>query len=198
MQECGRIELIVGGMFSGKSEELIRRLKRAKIAGQGVIAIKHSSDKRYSVTNIVSHAENSIEALTASSIEELENIIETLMKTAKVVNKSEELVIGIDEAQFFGEGIVALCEKLANSGARVIVAGLDMDFRGEPFSPMDKLLARAEKVQKLNAICAVCKGEASRSQRLINGEPAKYTDPIILVGASETYEARCRKCHCIA
>jgi thymidine kinase len=111
--------------------------------------------------------------------------------------KPDTTVVALDEAQFFDESVVALCDELANQGTRVIVAGLDMDFRGEPFGPMPALMARAERVSKLQAICVVCGGPASRTQRLINGQPAAYDDPVILVGASEVYEARCRGCHVI-
>lgn len=183
----GWIEVVTGSMFSGKSEELIRRIRRAKFANQKVVVFKHASDKRYDDVKVASHSQLFIEAVPAHDAAEIEKILEEKYSDAKV--------IGIDEAQFFGEGIVALCERLADDGKRVIVAGLDQDFKGAPFKPMDELMAKAEYVDKFNAICAVCGNPASRTQRLVNGEPAYSDDPIVLVGASESYEARCRRCH---
>jgi len=185
----GWIEVVTGGMFSGKSEELIRRLRRARYGNQKVVAFKHSSDKRYDDTRVASHSQLTIEGVPASSVEEMEKLF--------FEKYSDAEIIGIDEVQFFGEPVVAFCEKLANMGKRVVVAGLDQDFRGEPFKPMDALMAKAEYVDKFNAVCAVCGNPASRSQRLVNGEPAYYDDPIVLVGASEAYEPRCRKCHIV-
>lgn len=185
----GWIEVITGGMFSGKSEELIRRLIRSKYASQKVVAFKHSIDKRYDATDVVSHSSISIDGVPAASVEDLERIF--------YEKYSDVQVVGIDEVQFFGEPVVEFCEKLSNMGKRVIVAGLDQDFRGEPFEPIDSLLAKAEYVDKLSAICAVCGNPASRTQRLVNGEPAYYNDPVVMVGASESYEARCRKCHVV-
>ncbi|ADO83331.1 thymidine kinase [Ilyobacter polytropus] len=185
----GWIEVITGGMFSGKSEELIRRLIRSKYASQKVVAFKHSIDKRYDESNVVSHSSIFIEGVPAASVKEMEKIFYEKYSDAEV--------IGIDEVQFFGEPVVEFCEKLSDMGKRVIVAGLDQDFRGEPFEPIDSLLAKAEYVDKLSAICAVCGNPASRTQRLVNGEPAYYNDPVVLVGASESYEARCRKCHVV-
>lgn len=180
----GWIEVICGSMFSGKSEELIRRVKRAKIAKQEVIVFKPSIDDRYSALDVVSHDGGKISAYAVSSSAEI----------AQKVGSGVD-VVAIDEAQFFDDGIVDVCQHLADSGKRVIVAGLDQDFRGEPFGPMPRLLALAEYVTKLQAICVVCGQPASRTQRLIDGQPANYNDPIILVGASEKYEARCRRCH---
>lgn len=185
----GWIEVICGSMFSGKSEELIRRLRRAKYANQKVVAFKHSSDDRYDNTKLASHSQTFIEGVPVSSAEEMENLLLTKYCDAEV--------IGIDEVQFFSGDIVKVIEKMANMGKRIIVAGLDQDFRGEPFNPMPELLIRAEHVDKLNAICMCCGSPASRTQRLVNGEPAFYDDPIIMVGASEAYEARCRKCHVV-
>lgn len=180
----GWIEVICGSMFSGKSEELIRRVKRAQIARLNVQVFKPSIDKRYSATEIVSHSGFVTEAILATDPEE---ILDHVKEDAKVV--------AIDEVQFFSEKIVDVCQRLADSGIRVIVAGLDQDFRGYPFGSMPILLATAEKVDKLRAICVVCGQEASRSQRIINGHPASCDSPTILVGASESYEARCRHCH---
>ncbi len=185
----GWIEVVTGGMFSGKSEELIRRLRRARYGNQKVVAFKHSSDKRYDDTRVASHSQLTIEGVPASSVEEMEKLF--------FEKYSDAEIIGIDEVQFFGEPVVEFCEKLANMGKRVVVAGLDQDFRGEPFKPMDALMSKAEYVDKFNAVCAVCGNPASRSQRLVNGEPAYYDDPIVLVGASEAYEPRCRKCHIV-
>ena len=183
----GWIECITGSMFSGKSEELIRRLRRGIYAKQKVIVFKPAIDDRYHKEKVVSHNGNEIEAINISTAQEILN------------HKLEEVnVIGIDEVQFFEDDIVNIVEKLAENGHRVIVAGLDMDFRGEPFKPMPKLLAVSEHITKLQAVCSVCGSPSSRTQRLINGEPAKEDDPIILVGANESYEPRCRAHHIVA
>lgn len=183
----GWVETITGSMFSGKSEELIRRLRRGIYAKQKVVVFKPTIDDRYHKEKVVSHNGNEIEAINISIAREIFN---------------QELddvdVIGIDEVQFFDNGIVNIVETLAEKGHRVIVAGLDMDFRGEPFEPMPKLLAVSERVTKLQAVCAVCGSSSSRTQRLINGKPAKIDDPIILVGANESYEPRCRAHHNVA
>jgi len=180
----GWIEVICGSMFSGKTEELIRRVRRAQIARQKVQVFKHSLDARYAAREVASHNGVQWEAVPVESTDQLRSLIEP-----------DTTVVAVDEGQFFDEGLVDLCEELADRGVRVIVAGLDMDFRGEPFGPMPQLMARAERVDKLQAICVVCGGPASRTQRLINGQPAAYDDPVILVGANEVYEARCRGCH---
>ena len=184
-KEAGSIEVICGSMFCGKTEELIRRVRRAIIARQKVAVFKPKIDDRYGIQNITSHTGQSVEAVAvarASDILELANGTST--------------VVAIDEAQFFDEGIVPVAQQLADDyGIRVIVAGLDTDFRGQPFGAMPHLLSIAEEVVKLHAICVVCGGDASRTQRLVNGAPARLDDPIILVGAQESYEARCRSCH---
>ncbi|KHO61455.1 thymidine kinase [Thermoanaerobacter sp. YS13] len=180
----GFIEVIVGPMFSGKSEELIRRIKRAQIAKQKVQVFKPAIDDRYSIDKVVSHNGTNINAI---SIVKASEIIEFLEEDTEV--------IAIDEIQFFDHSIVDVVREIADLGKRVICAGLDMDFRGEPFGPTPDIMAIAESVDKLTAICVKCGNPATRTQRLINGKPAKYDDPIILVGAQETYEARCRKCH---
>jgi thymidine kinase len=180
----GWIEVICGSMFSGKTEELIRRLRRAEIARQHVQVFKPALDRRYSDTAIASHNGLQQQAIPVLDSEEL------LRRLEEDVD-----VIAVDEVQFFDEGIVAACGELANHGKRVICAGLDLDFRGEPFGPMPALLAIAEHIDKLQAICVACGGPASRTQRLIDGQPARYDDPVVLVGASEMYEARCRGCH---
>ena len=182
----GYIEVVVGPMYSGKSEELIRRLKRAKIAKQNIVVFKPHIDDRYSKSDVVSHSGDSIEAIP----------IEKSSDIYKIIDKDVQ-VVGIDEVQFFDEEIVDVAIDLANKGVRVIAAGLDMDFKGEPFGPTPKLLAIAEFVDKIQAICSVCGQPATRSQRLIDGRPARYDDPIIQVGAVESYEARCRKCHVV-
>ncbi len=180
----GWIEVICGSMFSGKTEELIRRVRRAQIARQQVQVFKHSLDVRYAAREVASHNGLQLEAVPVENSAQLRALI-----------APETTVVAIDEGQFFDEGLVPLCEELADRGLRVIVAGLDLDFRGEPFGPMPQLMARAERVDKLQAICVVCGGPASRTQRLINGQPAAYDDPVILVGADEVYQARCRGCH---
>jgi thymidine kinase len=180
----GRIELICGSMFSGKTEEMIRRLRRAVIARQEVQAFKPAIDARYHVEKVTSHNGLHFEA---QPVERAADILALVQPATDVV--------GIDEVQFFDSGIVEVCEALAERGKRVICAGLDMDFRGLPFGPMPALLARAEDVYKLHAICVVCGEEASRTQRLIEGRPAAFDDPVVLVGAAEVYEARCRQCH---
>jgi thymidine kinase len=182
----GYIEVAIGPMYSGKSEELIRRMKRAKIAKQKIMVFKPAIDNRYSKDDVVSHSGDSIGAIP---IKESKDIYEYLDEDVQVV--------GIDEVQFFDENVVNVAIDLADKGIRVICAGLDMDFRGEPFGPTPKLLAVAEFVDKLQAVCSVCGQPATRSQRLINEKPAKYGDPIIQVGAVESYEARCRECHVI-
>jgi thymidine kinase len=169
-------------MFSGKTEELIRRIKRAVIARQVVQVFKPSIDDRYSVEQVASHAGSYFTALPVKDVADMRTQL-----------NPEAEVVAIDEAQFFGQDIVAFCRDLAFSGRRVLVAGLDLDFRGEPFGPMPFLMAEAEQVDKLHAICLVCGAPASRTQRLIDGLPASYHDPIILVGATENYEARCRR-----
>ncbi len=180
----GWIEVICGSMFSGKTEELIRRVRRAQIARQKVQVFKPAIDARYSGWEVASHNGMQLEAVPVADTVQLRALIEP-----------DTTVVAIDEGQFFDGDLVDLCEALANRRVRVIVAGLDMDFRGEPFGPMPVLMARAERVDKLQAICVVCGGPASRTQRLIDGQPAAYDDPVILVGASEVYEARCRGCH---
>ncbi len=180
----GQIELICGSMFSGKTEELIRRLRRAVIAKQQVEVFKPRVDDRYHGTRVTSHNGLDFEAHAVDNAAQIATLL-----------SPETTVVAIDEVQFFDDGIVELCEMLADSGRRVICAGLDTDFRGVPFGPMPILLARAEHVDKLHAICVCCGEEASRTQRLIDGVPAAYDDPVVLVGADEVYEARCRHCH---
>jgi thymidine kinase len=173
-------------MFCGKTEELIRRVRRAMIARQKVQVYKPSIDDRYGVERVTSHTGQTVEALPIREPSEINRTLEP-----------DTTVVALDEAQFFTPDIVPIIEELAARGIRVIVAGLDMDFRGEPFGVMPELMSRAEEVTKLHAICVVCGEEACRTQRIVNGEPARYSDPIILVGASERYEARCRSHHLV-
>jgi thymidine kinase len=180
----GSLTVITGSMFSGKTEELIRRLRRSLYARRSVQVFKHALETRSDLTEIRSHNGVPHEAGAVSTSEEL---LESI--------KPETDVVAVEEAQFFDEGIVDACRSLADSGYQVIVAGLDMDFRGRPFGPMPSLLAEADEVVKLRAICAICGRDASRSQRLIDGKPAPASAPTILVGAQETYEARCRQHH---
>jgi thymidine kinase len=176
-RQVGGVEVITGSMFSGKTEELIRRLKRALLARQRVQAFKPRIDDRYDPKRIVSHEAVSVEATAVATSESLEARVEP-----------DTDVVAIDEAQFFDRGIVDVCERLANRGLRVIAAGLDQDYLGRPFSPMPELMAIAEEVMKVHAVCTVCGGTASRSQRLV---PEGTT---VLVGGAESYEARCRAC----
>ncbi|KYH13007.1 thymidine kinase [Staphylococcus kloosii] len=183
----GWIECITGSMFSGKSEELIRRLRRGLYAKQKVVVFKPAIDDRYHKDKIVSHNGNAIEAFNISTASEI------LRHDLTDVG-----IIGIDEVQFFEDEVVKIAEHLASQGHRVITAGLDMDFRGRPFRPIPELLSVSEIVTKLQAVCAVCGASSSRTQRLIDGNPAKIDDPIILVGANESYEPRCRAHHVVA
>lgn len=182
--EGGWIEVVCGGMFSGKTEELIRRARRAQIARQEVQVFKPALDNRYEVEKLASHDGVSLDAV---SVEDARQILALLGPDTQVVI--------VDEAQFFDRSIVDVCASLADGGKRIIVAGLDTDFRGEPFGPVPLLMAEAEVVDKLQAICVVCGAPATRTQRLIDGRPASFEDPIVMVGASEVYEARCRNCH---
>ncbi|HEX6711083.1 MAG TPA: thymidine kinase [Rubrobacter sp.] len=183
-QRTGSLIVITGSMFSGKTEELIRRVRRALYARRGAQVFKHAIDTRSERSEIRSHNGVPYEAIAVSTSDEL-------------LDKVEETigVVAIEEAQFFDQGIVGACRHLAGSGYEVIATGLDMDFRGEPFGPMPNLLAEADEIVKLRAICARCGRDASRSQRLIDGRPAPVSAPTILVGAEESYEARCRHCH---
>jgi len=180
----GWIEIVCGSMFSGKTEELIRRVRRARIAKQKVQVFKPQIDIRYQVEKVSSHDGLHWEAVPVAHARE---ILEHL--------EPDTTVVAVDEAQFFDWELSDVCRELAQRGLRVIAAGLDMDFRGEPFGPMPLLMAEAEEVTKLQAICVVCGAPASRTQRLINDLPAGYDEPVILVGGSESYEARCRTCH---
>ena len=184
MKQNGQIEVICGPMFAGKTEELIRRANRLDYAKKKYLVFKPTIDDRYSATEIVSHSnyrKNSI------CIKHSSEILDYITDDIKAVV--------VDEAQFFDEGLIKIIESLAGSGVRVIAAGLDQDFRGEPFGIMPILMSKAEYVTKLQGICMVCGAPATRTQRIINGRPADYDDPTILVSASEKYESRCRHCH---
>lgn len=180
----GSVEVITGPMFSGKSDELIRRLRRARIARQKIQVFKPSIDIRYAESKVTSHAGTEFDATPVDRSAAIVELVEP-----------DTTVVGIDEAQFFDEEILRVVQVLAERGLRVIVAGLDTDFRGEPFGAMPILMAQAERVDKLHAICMVCGDPATRTQRLINGRPARYEDAVVVVGASELYEARCRRHH---
>ena len=184
MSQNGWVEVICGSMFSGKSEELIRRVRRAQFAKQKIALFNLKLDTRYSEEAVVSHNGTTVIAHPIEKTEEMWNYID-----------DEYDLIAIDEAQFFGEDIIDTVQKLADHGFRVILAGLDQDFKGVPFGPMPFLMAIAEQVTKLQAVCSICGSPASRTQRLINGEPAKADDPVILVGASQAYEPRCLHHH---
>ncbi|XMB71636.1 thymidine kinase [Mycoplasmatota bacterium WC30] len=183
-QKDGWIEVITGPMFAGKTEELIRRIRRLQFAKQNIVVFKPAIDTRYANSEVVSHNDSRTKSIC---IKKASEIMEHISLDTNVV--------AIDEVQFLDEDAVEICEYLANHGIRVIVSGLDRNFRGEPFSFMPKLLAIAEYVTKLSAICVKCHTPATRTQRIINGKPAKFNDPIILVGAQDSYEARCRDCH---
>lgn len=183
----GWIEVICGVMFSGKSEELIRRVRRAIIAKKSVQVFKSHLDERYAgIYHVSSHDGRTVEAVPIDTPEQIRNLV---LPTTQVV--------AIDEAQFLDATVIELVTALANRGTRVIVAGTDCDFRGEPFGPMPQLLSIAEFVDKLHAICVICGNPASRNQRLIAGKPARYDSPTIMVGSNEAYEARCRACHSV-
>ncbi len=182
-QRGGWLEVICGPMFSGKSEEMIRRLRRAEIAGQRVVIFKPRIDDRYDAEDVVSHAGVRMRGVAVGGVAELK---------ARAVGHD---VVGIDEVQFFEAGVVDAALSLADAGARVVAAGLDRDFRRLPFGPMPELLAHAEFVDKLQAVCHRCGGPATTTQRLVDGLPALYSGDTIVVGAAEQYEARCRDCH---
>ncbi len=180
----GWIEVVCGSMFSGKTEEMIRRIRRARIAKQQVQVFKPAMDDRYHTDQVSSHNGLRWEAVPVGNAREIPDRL-----------APDTTVVAVDEAQFFDWELSPVCKALARQGLRIILAGLDMDFRGEPFGPMPLLMAEAEEVTKLQAICVECGAPASRTQRLIDGQPAAYDDPIIFVGGSESYVGRCRQCH---
>ncbi len=175
--DTGWIEVITGCMFSGKTEELIRRLKRVEIAKQNFIIFKPQIDKRYSDANIVTHNHQALPSILIEHSSEIFDLSKNIQ------------VIGIDETQFFDEQIVEVVNKLANQKKRIIISGLDLDYQGKPFGPMPKLISIAEYVTKTLAICVKCGNPAGRTQRIVRSEKK------VLIGSSEIYEARCRKCH---
>ena len=181
----GWIEVIAGVMFSGKSEELMRRVRRATIARKRVQVFKSHLDDRYAgLYNVSSHDGRDLEAIPVDSASQIAHQLDPMAQ-----------VVAVDEVQFLDAGIIALATALAVRGRRVILAGIDTDFRGEPFGAMPQLMAVAEQVTKLHAICVLCGNPASRNQRLIDGRPARWDSPTIMVGAAQSYEARCRACH---
>jgi thymidine kinase len=182
----GRVEIIFGSMFSGKTEELLRRVRRARIAKQHVQLFKPALDNRYAEARVTSHDGTDDDAHICHTSADIERHL-----------APNTTVVAIDEAQFFDGQLVDVVTSLAAKGLRVILAGLDLDFRAEPFGPMPTLICLAEEVTKLHAICVVCGEPACRTQRMVNGHPAGYADPVILVGASEHYEARCRHHHSV-
>src|SRR5687767_15617916 len=182
-QRGGWLEVVCGPMFSGKSEEMIRRLRRAEIAGQRVVIFKPRIDDRYDASDVVSHAGIRMRAVPVAGVSEL-------VERARGFE-----VVGIDEIQFFEPEIVGAALGLADAGRRVVAAGLDQDFRRQAFGVMPDLLAHAEFVDKLQAVCHRCGGPATTTQRLVDGSPAPYSGETVVVGAAEQYEARCRDCH---
>lgn len=180
----GQLEVICGCMFSGKTEELIRRLKRATYARQRVQVFKHALDDRYDELAVASHSGLKLPTVPASRTGDILGALEPGVE-----------VVGIDEVQFFGPEIVPLLEAIVGSGVRVVVSGLDQDFRGEPFGPIPQLLARAEQIDKLSAICTQCGRPATRTQRLVDGRPAPWDSEVVSIGSAEKYEPRCRACH---
>ncbi|AGB42448.1 thymidine kinase [Halobacteroides halobius DSM 5150] len=199
--ETGWLEVITGVMFSGKSSELIRRVERAMIAEQDILVFKPSIDNRYSDTEVTTHTGNKITAEIVDNVSDINHKIKEKKETDTID------VVAIDEGQFFSEELVPLADELAQQGLRVIIAGLDTDFAGRGFKPIPELMARAEYVTKLHAVCVKCANPATRNQRLIAGQPASIDDPVVVVGAGSTtewddnprrdeeYEARCRRCH---
>lgn len=182
----GWIEVITGCMFAGKTEELIRRINVLGYAKKKIVVFKPKIDNRYDEHDVVSHTGKRVKSYVIGKASEIFDYIDESVE-----------VIAIDEVQFFDDEVVDICEYLADHGKRVMVTGLDMDFRGEPFGVMPRLITLAEFVTKLTAVCMKCGAPATRTQRLVNGKASRYDDPIVLVGASESYEARCRHCHTI-
>jgi thymidine kinase len=182
----GWLEVVCGPMFSGKSEELIRRLRRAEIAGQRALIVKPQIDDRFDIGHVVSHAGATMRAVAVSDPADIPGLVDGYD------------VVGVDEVQFFPLEIVLVLDGLVEKGMRVVASGLDQDFRGLPFGPMPELLCRAELVDKLQAVCHRCGGPATMTQRLVDGSPAAADGATIVVGALEQYEARCRSCHELA
>ncbi|KAF0223200.1 MAG: thymidine kinase [Erysipelotrichaceae bacterium] len=184
MYRPGYIEVISGCMFAGKTEELIRRIKVLEFAKKNVLVFKPALDNRYSDTKVVSHGGSSVDSIVVENARAILDFV-----------RDDTDVVAIDEVQFFDPELMMVCDYLAKKGVRVMAAGLDTNFKAEPFGIMPNLITDAEFITKLTAVCMKCGAPATRTQRLVNGKPASYFDPIILVGASESYEARCRHCH---
>ena len=184
---AGLIEVICGPMFSGKTEELIRRLRRAKIAKQRVVVFKPRIDNRYDEVQIVSHSSQRIPSIPVEDPSAMDHCLKHL--------DSKVDVVGVDEAQFFDASLIDLVERLANSGVRVVIAGLDQDYLGRPFGVMPNLLAIADVVTKQYAVCVICGSPASKSQRIAEESKGQVSNAQVLVGAEKLYEARCRRCH---
>jgi thymidine kinase len=187
IQDSGRIEVITGCMFAGKTEELLRRLRRAEIANADIEIVKPEIDDRYGEETVGTHVGRTWEARIISLDEEGRDEL----------NSIDSDIIAVDEFNFFDSSFVSVLNDLANDGKRVMVSGLDQTYRGEPFSPMDEAIAIADGVDKLSAVCEKCGSEATKTQRIIDGEPAKADEPTVVVGAEESYQARCRKCHTV-
>jgi thymidine kinase len=183
-QKNGGIEVITGPMFAGKTEELLRRVRRHQFAKKNIVVFKPALDDRYALNEVVSHDKSRTKSVNIVAPSEIFNHI-----------SSDTDIVAIDEIQFLTEDVLDVVEFMVERGILVIVSGLDTDFRGEPFTFMPKLLAKAESVLKLSAVCVKCGAPATKTQRIVDGKPAKYHDPIVLIGASESYEARCRYCH---
>jgi len=182
----GKLEVVCGSMFSGKSEELIRRLRRAELAQQNIVVFKHRFDDRMTIEHIASHDGTRFKAVALEKPEDMALFV-----------TDDTQIVAIDEVQFFTNDIVTFILDLVDAGKRVIVAGLDLDFRGIPFGCIPTLLAVADSVTKLNAVCMECGDDAHFTQRIVNGKPARFDDPIIMIGAQEKYQARCRRCFVI-
>jgi thymidine kinase len=184
LKKDGRIEIITGPMFAGKTEELLRRIRRLQYAKKNIVVFKPTIDDRYSMNEVVSHDKNRTKSVNISRAEEMFEHVDSNIE-----------VVAIDEIQFLNEEVCEIIESFAAQGIHVIVSGLDTDFRGEPFGFIPKILSKAESVVKLSAICVQCGAPGTKTQRMVDGKPARYHDPIVLIGASESYEARCRHCH---
>lgn len=183
-KKSGGIEVITGPMFAGKTEELLRRVRRHQFAKKNIVVFKPSIDDRYALNEVVSHDKTRTKSMSILRPSEIFDHID---------KKTD--VVAIDEIQFLTEDVLEVVDFLIAQGILVIVSGLDTDFRGEPFTFMPKILAKAEYVTKLSAVCVKCGAPATKTQRMVDGRPARYHDPIVLIGASESYEARCRTCH---
>lgn len=190
----GRIEIVTGCMFSGKTQELIHRSQRAEISGENVLGFKPEIDDRYNKDKISSHTGVKIDAVTINS---KDNVRQQIMDyISKYENQNEDIdVIMIDEVNLFDNEIIKTVDELAKNSYRLILSGLDQNFRGEPFDPVPDIMAIADHIEKRKAVCEECGEPATKTQKLINGKPASYDDPTIDVGGDEKYQPRCRECH---